>query len=248
MDLYQNEIKYLPLSFSKLKALKWLDLKDNPLVPAVANISGPCLDSKQCQTCAKDVVKFFTQVQEQITSDLEKRQKEKEKQLQINHQKEMESKKNKKKEKIKQQKKESEPLNGPSSSKPTSKKTKKVAVTEVKAKKSSCLGRFISTIIILGLIALFVLTSIKYEHTERVEKSVVDFYSRGLKSLPPNVQIYVEIVGNYVQYAHNKTGNVTLEAVDYLRKSDQFVNAYDTFTAYIESLLQTVKEQYKKYV
>lgn len=247
LDLYQNQLQHLPLSFSKLKALKWLDLKDNPLVPAVAKVSGQCLDSKQCQTCAKDVVKFFTQVQEQITSDLENRQKIKEKQIQINHQKEMENKKNKKKEKSKQQKKENGLLNE-ASLKPLSKKAKKPTVVEKEAKNSSCLGRFICSITILALTALFVLTSVKYKHTTRVEDGVVDLYGRGLKSLPPNVQIYVETVGNYVQFVHSKTGNVTLEAVDYLTKSDNFVNAYNTVAAYIESLLQTVKEQYKKYV
>ncbi|RZC36806.1 LRR 8 domain containing protein [Asbolus verrucosus] len=132
-----NKLQYLPLSFSKLKALKWLDLKDNPLVPAVAKVSGLCLDAKQCQTCAKDVVSFFTQVQEQIASDIENRQKQRQKQLEANQQKQMENKKNKKKEKSKQ-KKENGPLKE-NVSKPPNKKNKKPATEEKQPEKPSSL-------------------------------------------------------------------------------------------------------------
>lgn len=43
------------LSVFSLQSLKWLDLKDNPLDPALAKVAGDCLDEKQCKQCANKV-------------------------------------------------------------------------------------------------------------------------------------------------------------------------------------------------
>lgn len=43
------------LSVLSLQSLKWLDLKDNPLDPALAKVAGDCLDEKQCKQCANKV-------------------------------------------------------------------------------------------------------------------------------------------------------------------------------------------------
>jgi Sec-independent protein translocase protein TatA len=246
LDLYQNNLQHLPLSFCKLKSLKWLDLKDNPLVPAVAKVAGLCLDAKQCQTCAKDVVSFFTQVQEQISTDLENREKQRQKQLEANQQKQMENKKNKKKEKTKQKKE-----NGPAKDhvpKPSVKKNKKTASVEKLPEQPSCICKLFICLIVLALSVLFVLTSVKYKHTNVVEQTFTDLYSRGVNSLPPNLQVYLTSTGNFVKYVHDKTGNITLELVDYVQNTDNFVKAYDTLSEYIKNVLQTVKEQYKKIV
>ena len=48
--------RLLPVSFSNLKKLKWLDLKDNPLDTSYKKHVGDCLDDKQCRQCAKNVV------------------------------------------------------------------------------------------------------------------------------------------------------------------------------------------------
>ena len=247
LDLYQNKLQYLPLSFNKLKALKWLDLKDNPLVPAVAKVAGPCLDAKQCQTSARDVVNFFTQVQEQIASDIENRQKQRQKQLEVNQQKEMENKKSKKKEKVKQKKE-----NGPvkeNVQKPQNKKSKKAAASVDKhpQKPSSIFKSFMGVTIFIFLL-LFVLTSVKFEHTQIVEEKCSDLYSATVNALPPGAKVYVTTLGGYFKYLHDKTGNVTLASVHYVKNTDNFVNAYHTLGDYIKSVLQKIKEEYKKYV
>ena len=43
LDLYANQLVKLPVSFSQLKSLKWLDLKDNPLCPALKQAAGDCI-------------------------------------------------------------------------------------------------------------------------------------------------------------------------------------------------------------
>lgn len=43
------------MSVWQLKRLRWLDLKDNPLSPALAKVAGDCADAKQCQAAASRV-------------------------------------------------------------------------------------------------------------------------------------------------------------------------------------------------
>ncbi|XP_057657955.1 leucine-rich repeat-containing protein 59 [Diorhabda carinulata] len=104
LDLYKNQLQHLPLSFSKLKNLKWLDLKDNPLVPAVAKVAGLCINTKECQACAKNIVDFFTKLENQVSAELEMRNKDRQKQLEFNQKKKQEEKNMKKKEKQKEKK------------------------------------------------------------------------------------------------------------------------------------------------
>ena len=47
------QLQRLPVSFHQLKELRWLDLKNNPLVSALAEAAGDCLDQKGCQEAAK---------------------------------------------------------------------------------------------------------------------------------------------------------------------------------------------------
>lgn len=62
LDLYGNQISRLPLSLSELKNLRWLDLKENPLTLAVASVAGPCSNSSECQTCARNIVAYLSRV------------------------------------------------------------------------------------------------------------------------------------------------------------------------------------------
>jgi Leucine-rich repeat (LRR) protein len=55
LDLYSNRLDKLPVSFASLKNLKWLDLKNNPLVPALQQAAGPCITATDCAMCAKKV-------------------------------------------------------------------------------------------------------------------------------------------------------------------------------------------------
>ena len=53
--------RMIPLGFSQLKKLKWLDLKDNPLDQSYKKHVGDCLDDQQCRQCAKSVVAVMKQ-------------------------------------------------------------------------------------------------------------------------------------------------------------------------------------------
>ncbi|XP_032472207.1 leucine-rich repeat-containing protein 59 isoform X3 [Phocoena sinus] len=63
LDLLNNRLVTLPVSFAQLKSLKWLDLKDNPLDPVLAKVAGDCLDEKQCKQCANKVLQHMKAVQ-----------------------------------------------------------------------------------------------------------------------------------------------------------------------------------------
>ncbi|RZF48124.1 hypothetical protein LSTR_LSTR002190 [Laodelphax striatellus] len=73
LDLYNNRITALPLSFGKLKHLRWLDLKGNPLLPKLAEIAGPCTDSAQCSSAAKNVVHMLALMNEQVEEEKKRR-------------------------------------------------------------------------------------------------------------------------------------------------------------------------------
>ena len=51
-----NRLEKLPVSFAQLKHLKWLDLKDNPLCPALKQAAGDCITPNDCALCAKKVL------------------------------------------------------------------------------------------------------------------------------------------------------------------------------------------------
>lgn len=57
MDLYDNCLEHLPLSFGRLRRLRYLDLKGNPLTPAWEKIVGRCSTLKDCQQAAKNTVR-----------------------------------------------------------------------------------------------------------------------------------------------------------------------------------------------
>lgn len=224
LDLYKNQLQHLPLSFSKLKDLKFLDLKDNPLVSAVAKIAGPCLDTKQCQSCAKDVVNFFVKLELQVNTEVEMRNKNRQKQLEINQQKKQEEKKaNKKKEKTQKQVKQPVPVvqrNGTSKQK-AKKETdnrKSKGKPSKKGEESSVLGQIILTLLMLSL-SLFILTSIKFKHTVIVENLTKEYFNSGVEKLPPSIKMYADRCGLFVHKAHNATGDVTLGIIKYLDES-----------------------------
>jgi hypothetical protein len=60
--------------------LRWLDLKNNPLLPKLAEIAGPCLDEQQCQQSARKVVTFLHTMQIQVAEERERRLRQKRKQ------------------------------------------------------------------------------------------------------------------------------------------------------------------------
>lgn len=256
MDLYKNQLQHLPLSFGKLKDLKFLDLKDNPLVPAVSKIAGPCLDTKQCQNCAKDVVNFFVKLQLQVNTEVEMRNKNRQKQLEINQQKKQEEKKaNKKKEKTQKQVKQVVPVvqrNGTTKQK-VKKETdnrKSKGKSSKKGSESSLLTQLILTLF-LTFTTLFILTSIKLKHTMIVESLTREFYSSAVEKLPPSMKIYADHCGEYVDRAHNITGEVTLGIVKYLDESiprSKREQLFENVKNVVDSCVLKIKEIYNNIV
>merc|ERR1712168_1710264 len=72
-----NKIVSLPLSFGELENLRWLDLKDNPLEPHLAAVTGDCLDKKQCTNAAKQVCVYMRTLADAHEKALEKKKKKK---------------------------------------------------------------------------------------------------------------------------------------------------------------------------
>ncbi|CAH1998404.1 unnamed protein product [Acanthoscelides obtectus] len=219
LDLYHNQLKNLPLSFSKLKELKWLDLKDNSLEPAIAKVAGPCLNSKQCEDCARDVVNFFVKLEKQVNVELEIRNKSKQKQQEVIQQKKKEEKKKQKKEKQKQRQDSNSPsLKNEVNNRAKSKKEKK-ALKNAQINKSFLSFLFqLFMLFFITMLVLFVSTSVKHKFTENLDILVREWYKRCSDSLPPNYKVYALKFGNYVEDIHTKTGKITLFTVQYVHE------------------------------
>lgn len=247
LDLYHNQIKHLPLSFSKLVDLKWLDLKDNPLVPTVAKIAGHCLDAKECQTCAKNIVTFFIQLQEQVDTELKLRQ-EKLK-LEANNKVKKQNDKNPRKNKNKQK-----PVKIPSDLIPPEKKvveTKK-PVKSKKKPNNSCL---ILNLLNLGLISfvfvvpvLFILTSINIKCLNFAKEYATNAYIIAINKLPPNLHEQGIIFGNFVENLHQKTGNYTNNIINIIERNEDFRYFYNVINNYVDKFLNNIKEIYNNFV
>lgn len=83
LDLFNNKIESLPLSFGNLRKLQYLDLRKNSLTPALQNVVGPCLTTKDCALSAKQTILFMNKMlvefqenklREQAVEDLRKKQ------------------------------------------------------------------------------------------------------------------------------------------------------------------------------
>lgn len=79
LNLYNNEIEVggrrpedeqtfqqLPVSFSNLRSLKWLDLGRNNLEPSLKNEIGNCSNDKECKQAAVNAVAYMKKVQKDI--------------------------------------------------------------------------------------------------------------------------------------------------------------------------------------
>merc|ERR1712096_509355 len=76
LDLYQNNLKMLPVGMAKMSQLRWLDVKGNPLNTSIASVAGDCLDDAGCRKCAKSVVEAMKGVQAELEEVKQKKLKE----------------------------------------------------------------------------------------------------------------------------------------------------------------------------
>lgn len=211
LDLYRNNLKHLPLSFSKLKSLKWLDLKDNPLVPGIAEIAGPCLDNKQCQECAKNIVVFYTRLQQQVEKEREIREKHRQQNLLINNtitKKQTQEKKSKKKPK------KEKPENGLSAKTMSNTNNIKehnitqrdVTITKDDKKLVSSIS-YISLLIFVFITVLFICTSLNLSYTKNIEEYVRSMWNTTIDKLPEQLQYVAIRTGQHINEIHTFTGN-----------------------------------------
>lgn len=258
LDLYKNELQHLPLSFSKLKALKWLDLKDNPLVPVIREAAGPCLDSKQCLTCAKNIVQFYTEFQLKVEAEREMREKQRQKDLQANElalqKQKQQEKKNKKKEK-KQKMTENVLRNNNLIDEQIIQPQSYIYTgnTKKKEKRTSFFGaifNFIQAILMHAmffLLMLFVLTSLKLELTRELETKIVIKWNRFVENVPPPYHCYLNDFAGYLQIVHTKTGDSIYIIVYYIREYTKKINVdninyiYERIVNFCYDLFKAVK-------
>merc|ERR1711874_540738 len=76
LDVYNNQLTDLPLGLSQLKTLRWLDVKSNPLRPQLQKIAGDCLNKKECESAAKNVITYLKQIEGNLQKEKQKRLKE----------------------------------------------------------------------------------------------------------------------------------------------------------------------------
>lgn len=226
LDLYRNNLNHLPLSFSKLKSLKWLDLKDNPLVPRIAEAAGPCLDNKQCQECARNIVLFYTQLQQQVEKEREIREKHRQQNLLINNttaKKQTQEKKSKKK----NNKKEKLENNNCSS---------KIASDTIKADQNSVIqsdssnntkahGKsylfvfYVLLLVVVFIIVLFICTSLDVSQTKNIDKYVRNVWNTGIDKLPEKLRYLAIQTGKHISDIHTFTGTQISRLIEvYIKK------------------------------
>ncbi|XP_031347226.1 leucine-rich repeat-containing protein 59-like [Photinus pyralis] len=220
LDLYRNQLQHLPLNFSKLRALRWLDLKDNPLVPAIANIAGPCLETKQCQDCARNIVAFYTKLEQKVEHEKNLREEQRQKNLQANMEKS-------KKEKAKKPKKEklapvkdvaqaatvTKSAEKSSNSKKNSSKNKK----HTKPSVFTSIKRFFAISFLL-LLTMFVLTAAKIEFMKSLEDKAVEIWYSGVDRLPNNLQGIGLEVGRTIKLLHDFTAKGVVSVSGYVNE------------------------------
>ncbi|XP_044760260.1 leucine-rich repeat-containing protein 59-like [Coccinella septempunctata] len=241
LDLYQNQLKQLPLSFSKLKALKWLDLKENPLEPTLLKVAGPCENTKQCQTCARNIINYLTRQQNKADAEKEEKEKLRKKQLEMNEIKKKEEKKSKKKE-TQEIQKNGEVKVLTKTEKKKLKKMKKQSETKTSSNFSPL------TLALLLLISLFILTAMKLKYLENFEKLIEDSYFKLVALLPADYQKYGEIFAASFKQVHLKTGVYCSNIIHYIQNNEYCILVYNTCREHSINLFSRIQSLYRNIV
>ena len=56
--------------------MRWIDVKGNPLNPELKKIAGDCLNSKECEAAARNIIAYLKQVQATMERQRQKKLKE----------------------------------------------------------------------------------------------------------------------------------------------------------------------------
>lgn len=211
-------------------------MKDNPLVPVIREAAGPCLDSKQCQACAKNIVQFYSELQQRVEAEKEMREKQRQRDLQANElalqKQKQQEKKNKKKEK-KHKNVENTHRNNNVIDEPVTEDTSYSYLKNSEKQKKkrgffSALLNIILTLIMHGLffaLFVFLVTSLKFKLTLDLETKVVKQWGQFVQMVPPNYQPYLHDFSYYFLIVHTKTGESIYAVIYYLRYFGKKINA-----------------------
>ncbi|XP_069689513.1 leucine-rich repeat-containing protein 59-like [Periplaneta americana] len=277
LDLYSNQIMHLPLSLGQLKMLRWLDLKNNPLVPKLAEIAGPCLDSHQCQQCARTVVSFLQTMQVQVAEERQRRllqkrkQQEMAEQAQKKEQQQQQTQKSKKKKSGKSSSNaQTKSENGVTSSmgagdtsagaKKVAPKQQSTACTHSKpaSKVSSVLFRMIRGMFfgsLITILALYLLYVVDEEKFRGAQAHAVQVWNATVESLPVQVvetgQQLREMMKPTVEFARSKADAAYLWVT-----TDPSVQEYlevtralwNALCSKVYDICRTVNQQFPLYV
>lgn len=190
-------------------------------MPKIAQIAGPCLDAKQCQTCAKNIVLFYIKLQEQIQQEKENREKQRQKSLmdkEVNAQKQkQQEKKAKKKQKqntnVEEEKISNKSING---TVVAEEKKKKELSKPVKKRWFLKLFFYSVTLVVLLSVVLFIATSLDLSFTKNIAQYVTYIWKISVQNLPAEYQTIAAQTENYFIHVHNITGR-------------EFIKFFDTF-------------------
>ncbi|XP_017773606.1 PREDICTED: leucine-rich repeat-containing protein 59 [Nicrophorus vespilloides] len=233
LDLYMNKLEHLPLSFGNLKNLKWLDLKDNPLVPAIKEVSGLCLDSKQCQTCATNIIYFYQKLKDKVDEENaireKQRQKEKEAKEATAQKLKAQEKKSKKKDKVKVVESKPAIVKEPN----TIQKTEFKTVAQVPESSKGFYSYLPLFMMIFLFVSLFVLTSLKLKETLFVEEQAIRIWNMCLSKAPAAVQSYGSKSANLIGKVHKSLGTTLLD----LQHNESVLYFLDKIKSYYNSLV-----------
>lgn len=188
--------------------MKWLDLKDNPLVPPIAEAAGPCLDNKQCQDCAKNIIVFYTQLQKQVEKEREMREKHRQQNLLMNEmavKKQTQDKKSKKKHK--KEKLDNSPSNKIKNVGNNINNSVDVKIDDKPKSHKNLTIVYTLSLIFIFIIGLFICTSLHLSYTENVDKSVRSLWYNVIDKLPQRLQDVAVQTGKHINQLHIFTGD-----------------------------------------
>lgn len=235
LDLYKNKLERLPLSFNQLIHLKFLDLKDNPLVPVLAKVAGPCVDTKGCQQCARDIVNFYKKLQEEVDTEVEMRNKARAKQLELNKQKKQDERKKNKVEKQKNKKNNVEKeIKNNLTEKPPKKEPKKNKNVQ-KRKHKDRSSSFSYLFLFIFFLLLWVLISIEHPVLQPLSNTISKYFNTTVNKLPIEYKSYGEFCGSAVKSSQEHTKRFVQNTVEFIHTN-----------LFSQDIVNKIKETYFK--
>lgn len=221
-------------------------------MPAIQKVAGPCFDARQCQTCAREIVKFYGEMQNQVEQERQVREAQRQKSLEMNALKTKQIEKKKKKEKKEKVSKQvvhnGNGVNGDESNHSNhSTDIQPLVENKSHTKHTSYLPKLIgfSIITLIGLVLImFILCSLKLQGTEVFQSYVVEAWQNLLKELPTSLQEYGKNVENNIlllQAVVLSSSNYLIEMISSYDYGSFLANASEKFSNTANVVIDTVR-------